>query len=96
MVPLVIKIQPHVFHAHTAVTCAMDQFAVLTLLPKSSKRTSSDEEIALQDRDGVILLFNAEDPIPVATWFVTKVGLTSAAYCSLLLFFPVEGFAVDA
>eukprot|EP00268_Persea_americana_P020064 TRINITY_DN20334_c0_g1_i3.p1 TRINITY_DN20334_c0_g1~~TRINITY_DN20334_c0_g1_i3.p1 ORF type:complete len:812 (+),score=149.30 TRINITY_DN20334_c0_g1_i3:277-2712(+) len=55
-----------------AVTCAMDQFAVLTLLPKSSKRTSSDEEIALQDRDGVILLFNAEDPIPVATWFVNK------------------------
>lgn len=76
MVPLVIKIQPHVFHAHTAVTCSMDQFAVLTLLPKSSKRTSSDE-IALQDRDGIILLFNAEDPIPVATWFVNKVGLTS-------------------
>lgn len=81
MVHLFIKIQIHVFHANTAVTCTMDssQFAVLALLTKSSKQTTSDE-ITLQGRDGVILLFNAEDPVPVATWFVNKVGLDSGLH----------------
>ncbi|XP_077244588.1 transducin/WD40 repeat-like superfamily protein isoform X2 [Tasmannia lanceolata] len=50
-----------------AVTCTTDSlhFAVLGIIPKS-------DEITLQDRDGVILLFDAEDPIPVATWSVKK------------------------
>lgn len=42
-------------------------FAVLGLVPKSSN------ESTLHDGDGVILLFNVEDPVPVTTWFVRKV-----------------------
>ncbi|OVA15479.1 WD40 repeat [Macleaya cordata] len=56
-----------------AVTCNMDGscFAVLALNPKSSKQAASDNA-ALQGRDGVILLFSVEDPVPLATWTVKK------------------------
>ncbi|KAJ1433474.1 WD40/YVTN repeat-like-containing domain superfamily [Sesbania bispinosa] len=49
-----------------AVSCSIDlsYFAVLALLPKSNDRTFRD--------DGMILLFNVTDPIPVASWSVTK------------------------
>ncbi|XP_057417123.1 uncharacterized protein LOC130711489 [Lotus japonicus] len=49
-----------------AVSCSMDLsfFAVLALLPKSNERTFRS--------DGIILLFNATDPIPVASWSVAK------------------------
>ncbi|KAK1362452.1 WD repeat-containing protein 75 [Heracleum sosnowskyi] len=51
-----------------AVTSTVDDsyFAVLGLFPKSSN------ESTLHDVDGVILLFNVEDPVPVTTWFVRK------------------------
>lgn len=54
-------------HIHAAVSCSMDLsfFAVLALLPKSNERTFRS--------DGIILLFNATDPIPVASWSVAKV-----------------------
>ncbi|KAL5723660.1 hypothetical protein ACHQM5_007033 [Ranunculus cassubicifolius] len=39
------------------------QFAVLALL---------EEKNQTQDKDGVILLFNVDDPIPIATWSVEK------------------------
>ncbi|KAF7121402.1 hypothetical protein RHSIM_Rhsim13G0225800 [Rhododendron simsii] len=56
-----------------AVTCSPDDssFAVLALLPESSKLTESNET-TLQSKDGAILLFNVGDPVPVATWFVEK------------------------
>ncbi|KAM5553835.1 hypothetical protein ABKV19_025857 [Rosa sericea] len=55
------------------VTCAKDSssFAVLALLPKSSTFMGSNEPI-FQGKDGVILLFNATDPVPLAMWSVRK------------------------
>ncbi|KAL5549203.1 hypothetical protein UlMin_004434 [Ulmus minor] len=55
------------------IACASDLsvFAVLVLLPKSATGVGSNGR-ALQERDGVILLFNATDPVPVATWSVRK------------------------
>lgn len=47
-------------------------FAILTLLPQSSKHTELTET-KIDGRDGVILLFNVGEPIPVTTWFVKKV-----------------------
>lgn len=56
------------------VTCAPDSssFAVLALLPKSSACMGSNEP-SLVGKDGVILLFNATDPVPLAMWSVRKV-----------------------
>lgn len=48
-------------------------FAVLGLLSKSSKSEESNES-TLHGVDGIILLFNVEDPVPVTTWFVRKVS----------------------
>ncbi|KAK7265247.1 hypothetical protein RJT34_32864 [Clitoria ternatea] len=49
-----------------AVSCAMDSshFAVLAFLPESYKCSLKSDEI--------ILLFNLTDPVPVASWSVTK------------------------
>lgn len=54
------------------VACAVDLslFAVL-VIPKSS--TVDSNETTFQGRNGVILLFNATDPVPVATWSARKV-----------------------
>ena len=49
-------------------------FSVLGLFPKTSN------ESTLHDVDGVILLFKAEDPVPVATWFVRKVTKCLAVF----------------
>ncbi|KAK2971977.1 hypothetical protein RJ640_004997 [Escallonia rubra] len=62
------------YKLHTeAVACTHDDsfFAILALLPKSTKLEDSSESI-LHDVDGSILLFNVGDPVPVATWFVRK------------------------
>ena len=48
-------------------------FVVLALLPQSSKCTELTET-KRDGRDGVILLFKAGEPIPVATWSVKKVN----------------------
>ncbi|PON75897.1 WD repeat containing protein [Parasponia andersonii] len=54
------------------LACAVDlsMFAVLLLLPKSTGMGSNEQKF--QDRDGIILLFNVTDPVPVATWSVRK------------------------
>ncbi|XVF47687.1 hypothetical protein PTKIN_Ptkin03bG0130800 [Pterospermum kingtungense] len=51
-----------------AVAFAVDlsSFAALALLPESSNETT------FEGRDGVILLFNAIDPVPTAIWSVRK------------------------
>ncbi|GKV00444.1 hypothetical protein SLEP1_g13130 [Rubroshorea leprosula] len=51
-----------------AVATAVDlsSFAALALLPESSNETT------FQERDGLILLFNAKDAVPVATWSAKK------------------------
>ncbi|GER33887.1 peptidyl-prolyl cis-trans isomerase-like 4 [Striga asiatica] len=55
-----------------AIACSMDNstFAVLVLL-SSSKHTAS-AEVKSTGEDGMILLFNAENPVPLSTWFVSK------------------------
>ncbi|KAF5742893.1 WD repeat-containing protein 75 [Tripterygium wilfordii] len=55
-----------------ALACAMDSssFAALALCPQSKDIKS--ENSMVQGGDGLILLFNAVDPIPVATWSVRK------------------------
>ncbi|KAF5461745.1 hypothetical protein F2P56_017819 [Juglans regia] len=55
-----------------AVACAVNlsSFAVLALLPESS--ICMESEPSFQGRDGIILVFNAMDPVPVATWSVKK------------------------
>lgn len=52
-----------------AVASAVDSssFAALALLPESSNVTT------FEGRDGVILLFDAIDPVPTAIWSVRKV-----------------------
>jgi hypothetical protein len=42
------------------------RFAVLALLNYSDKPVPTE-------KDGMVLLFDAENPIPVSTWFVRKV-----------------------
>ncbi|CAI9787909.1 unnamed protein product [Fraxinus pennsylvanica] len=62
------------YKLHTEdVTCSGDSstFAVLALLPKTSECVASTEA-TLQGFDGAILLFNVENPVPLATWFVSK------------------------
>ncbi|KAL6998979.1 hypothetical protein U1Q18_000145 [Sarracenia purpurea var. burkii] len=56
-----------------AAECSQDDssFAVLVRLSKSSE-VSKCNEISLPNSEGAILLFKAEDPVPVATWFVKK------------------------
>ncbi|TYI79188.1 hypothetical protein E1A91_D05G005000v1 [Gossypium mustelinum] len=51
-----------------AVASAVDlsSFAALVLLPESSKKTT------FKGMDGVILLFNATDPVPTVIWSVRK------------------------
>ncbi|XP_058755460.1 uncharacterized protein LOC131628646 [Vicia villosa] len=57
-----------------AVACALDlsYFAILALLPKSNE--------SLFKGNGIILVFNATDPIPVASWSVTKAKGGSVAF----------------
>ncbi|KAA8523464.1 hypothetical protein F0562_009887 [Nyssa sinensis] len=57
-----------------AIACAMDDscFAILALLPKSLNYTESNKTMLQGTDDGVILLFNVGDPVPVVTWFVKK------------------------
>lgn len=54
-------------------------FAVLVRLPKSSLGTGSKGRTS-QEGDGVILLFNVTDPVPVATWSVRKVWKSSSLF----------------
>nr|GMD34689.1 WD repeat-containing protein 75 [Ipomoea batatas]GME03454.1 WD repeat-containing protein 75 [Ipomoea batatas] len=56
-----------------AVSCAMDgsSFAILALLPDSARSKASNEP-SLNSVDGVILLYNVETPVPLATWLVKK------------------------
>lgn len=42
------------------------RFAVLALFSYSDKSVPTE-------KDGMVLLFDAENPIPVSTWFVRKV-----------------------
>lgn len=55
-----------------AVACAVDtsSFAVLALIPESVRLQFNDS--TFQGRDGVILHFNANDPVPQNTWSVRK------------------------
>lgn len=64
------------FCAAVACTVDLSSFAVLALLPESSVCMESNDS-TFQRRDGVILLFNVTDPVPVATWSVRKVWLVS-------------------
>ncbi|GAB2222155.1 hypothetical protein Drorol1_Dr00013357 [Drosera rotundifolia] len=56
-----------------AVACADDDtsFAVLALLPKLPQPIESDGAV-VQSTDGVILLFDVGNPVPLATWSVKK------------------------
>ena len=59
-------------------------FVVLALLLQSSKCTELTET-KRDRRDGVILLFKAGEPIPMATWSVKKVNRRSFT-CELLIY----------
>jgi len=56
-------------HTFAAVSSAIDlsYFAVLVLLPEWNDCTFKG--------DGIILLFNVKDPVPVASWSVSKVQI---------------------
>uniref|UniRef100_A0A5B7C8A1 Putative WD repeat-containing protein 75 isoform X2 n=1 Tax=Davidia involucrata TaxID=16924 RepID=A0A5B7C8A1_DAVIN len=56
-----------------AVACSVDDssFAILAL-PISSHHMESNETTLQGMEDGMILLFNVGDPVPVVTWFVRK------------------------
>ncbi|KAM7256211.1 hypothetical protein ACFE04_011952 [Oxalis oulophora] len=59
-----------------ATSTELSYFAVLSLVPESKKC----RETILEGRDGVILLFNITDPVPVAIWSVTKAKGGSLAF----------------
>jgi len=56
-------------HILAAISSAIDlsYFAVLVILPESNDCTFKG--------DGIILFFNVTDPVPVASWSVTKVQI---------------------
>nr|XP_043629244.1 WD repeat-containing protein 75 [Erigeron canadensis] len=59
------------YKLHTeAIACSEKEplFAVLVLLPESSKT----DVASLHKDTGAILVFNAGEPVPIASWFVTK------------------------
>ncbi|KAL9257947.1 WD repeat-containing protein [Drosera capensis] len=62
----------YILHAE-AVVCADNDtsFAVLALPPKSPQPVESDGT-GVQSTDGVILLFDVGNPVPLATWSVKK------------------------
>lgn len=57
--------------ADVASAVDLSLFAVL-VLQKSSTSMGSNE-LTFQGRDGLILLFNSTDPVPLAAWSVRKV-----------------------
>ncbi|KAJ6381783.1 hypothetical protein OIU77_030452 [Salix suchowensis] len=69
----------YMLHVEAIASAAdMSSFAALALLPESSKCN----EISLKGRDGVILLFNASDPVPIFTWSVNKdIGVVIILKC---------------
>lgn len=73
-----------------ASSVADDSFAVLALLPKSSRGEESNEPTLLAV-DGVILLFSIGDPIPVATWFVRKVKIKNPFYFTVRPVYQFNG-----
>ncbi|CAK7337560.1 unnamed protein product [Dovyalis caffra] len=76
----------YMLHVEAIANAAdMSSFAALALLPESSKCN----ETSFKGRDGVILLFNAADPVPVSTWSVTK------AKGGALAFIPANHFSID-
>ncbi|KAG5129818.1 hypothetical protein JHK84_036215 [Glycine max] len=66
LIAVIGETQMNLMHIHAAVSSAIDlsYFAVLALLPESNEYTFKG--------DGIILLFNVTDPVPVASWSVTK------------------------
>ncbi|XP_068641627.1 uncharacterized protein [Aristolochia californica] len=56
-----------------AVACSIDSvhFAVLAVVPRSSKQSVPDD-LAFHGRDGVILLFSPDNPVPISSWSVKK------------------------
>uniref|UniRef100_A0A6M2EM34 WD repeat-containing protein 75 second beta-propeller domain-containing protein n=1 Tax=Populus davidiana TaxID=266767 RepID=A0A6M2EM34_9ROSI len=76
----------YMLHVEAIASAAdMSFFAALALLPESSKCN----ETSLKGRDGVILLFNASDPVPIFTWSVKK------AKGGALAFIQANQFAID-
>ncbi|KAL9662756.1 hypothetical protein QQ045_027590 [Rhodiola kirilowii] len=59
----------HKLHVEALASAEDGSFAVLTVLNKTDETEGGE---SLQGRDGVILLFNARDPIPVSAWSVMK------------------------
>ncbi|KAL3575116.1 hypothetical protein D5086_023217 [Populus alba] len=76
----------YMLHVEAIASAAdMSFFAALALLPESSKCN----ETSIKGRDGVILLFNASDPVPIFTWSVKK------AKGGALAFIQANQFAID-
>lgn len=71
----------------TAACCSSSrgEFAVLA-------RLSCSDGVALTEQDGVILLFDAENPNPVSSWSVKKVSSAELLY---LMFNTSTGFLVQ-
>ncbi|KAL0306149.1 UNVERIFIED_CONTAM: U3 small nucleolar RNA-associated protein 17 [Sesamum radiatum] len=60
------------YYISLTVACSVDKstFAVLALI-KPAKHMEPTEA-SLHSAEGVILLFNVENPVPLSTWFVSK------------------------
>lgn len=71
-----------VMHAGIACSEKDSLLAVLVVLPESTSKTHNTTG------NGAILLFNAEDPVPIASWFVTKVKKTTTN--SILIMFTTK------
>ncbi|KAJ4833117.1 hypothetical protein Tsubulata_006219 [Turnera subulata] len=69
----------YMLHVEGVASAVDSCFAVLALLPESSISYQSNET-HFKARDGVILLFNSTDPVPVAMWSVNKAKGGSLAF----------------
>lgn len=66
--------------SYAAIACSGKDslLAVLVVFPDSSK--AELDGAAVHNGSGAILLFNAGDPVPIASWFVTKVKVAFLEY----------------
>ncbi|KAL6546997.1 hypothetical protein OROMI_022718 [Orobanche minor] len=55
-----------------AITCSMENSTFAVLVRSRLSKGMESAEPTSQGADGVILLFNAENPVPLSSWFVSK------------------------
>ncbi|KAL6514005.1 hypothetical protein OROHE_019461 [Orobanche hederae] len=64
-----------------AITCSMENSTFAVLVRSRLSKGMESAEPTSQGADGVILLFNAENPVPLSSWFAQGGGLSFVRSC---------------